>query len=221
VARKSVVRHRDIVVSASLAALIIAAAVLVHVMFIAPTTSLATLQRKNVAEARKRLSDIAKEAQQMEEKKARNDDLRAKLAVFSQRVRKKNQVAGLFAQILQLSDRSNLKLLHTQPMTSAPLGQGLHKFPYTIEVQGGYHDIAQFITTIESHADLMQVIGVSLGGMPEGIRARIGLCLYGADAGWSVKEEAEEPGVGDGAEPTDGESGPGTGEADSDTSGTS
>jgi len=66
VARKTVIRRKDIIISGSLAALIIAGVVLVQVMFIMPASAVAKQQHSKVGAAVKKLEDNSKKRREIE-----------------------------------------------------------------------------------------------------------------------------------------------------------
>ena len=187
-ARKTVVRQRDIIISASVAALIIAGSLLFYIVFIAPTNSLAKFEQNKVSKAVSELAEKTRLAREAAQAKRENSDMRARLAAFDGRVLRKSQVPGLFAEVLRLADQAQLKIFHTRPLAPVVVGQGLRKFPYEIELRGTYHDVGRFVAGVESHASFLQVNQLDLSSVEGGtIRARVLVCLYGADEGWAAR----------------------------------
>jgi type IV pilus assembly protein PilO len=182
VARKTVIRHRDIIIAVVASATIIATTLLVHVLTIAPINSRAAREQQKVSATVQKIEACNAELRQLKQARQENDDLRARLSVFDARVPQKNDVAGLFAKVLRMADTDELKILRTQPAAPVDVGQGLLRFPYEVEVQGDYHRIARFVAGIESHASFIKVTRTALFGQPDQtIRARISISLYGTD----------------------------------------
>jgi len=189
-ARKTVIRRKDIVISASLAALVIAGLVLVQVMCIMPVSDVATRHEQKVDEAVNKLEDNSKKRREVEKIEKRNAELQARLAVFDKRVPSKGEVAALFAEVIRSASLNNLKILQTRPEEMVVLGQGFYRFPYDLSLEGKYHDIARFICGIEAHASFMQVCRVTLDGTAKAgiVRTNVVIYLYG-----SASEEKAEP----------------------------
>lgn len=179
-ARKTVLRHKDIVISASLAVLDLAAVVLVQVMVILPPTSLAKAREAELTKAIKEIDANGKKERDLKALERDNAELRTQLGVFEARVPTKTEIPAVFAEILKLADQNDLKILYTQPKDSTLAGQGFHRFPYEIELVGNYHAIGEFISRMESHAHFIQVVKTDFSGSPEGaVRMKLLLNLYG------------------------------------------
>lgn len=193
-ARKTVIRRKDIVISASFAALVIAGLVLVQVMCIMPVSDVAKRHEEKVDEAVKELEDNSKKRREVEKIDKRNAELRVRLAVFDKRVPSKGEVAALFAEVVRSASLNNLKILQTRPEEMVVLGQGFYRFPYDLSLEGKYHDIARFICGIEAHASFMQVHRVTLAGTAKTgiVRTDVLIYLYGS-ASAASEEEAEPP----------------------------
>jgi Tfp pilus assembly protein PilO len=186
-ARKTVIRHRDIIVSASVGALLIAGTVIVQVMCISPTQSIARVRRKAATDAARKLELKAKETREVQRERAENAKLRSRLVLFAHRIPRTYEVAGLFAEVLRSADKNDLKIIHTRPMNAETVGQGLQRFPYQIELVGGYHAIARFVATLESHSSYMEITSAQLQPH-EGtaLRASLHLALYGGGESWDM-----------------------------------
>ena len=184
-ARKTVIRHRDVIIAVVATATIIATALLIHVLTIAPINSRAAREQQKVSATVQNIEACNVELRELKQTMQKNDDLRARLSVFDARVPQKNDVAGLFAKVLRMADTYELKIVRTQPAGPVDAGQGLLRFPYEVELQGSYHAIARFVAGIESHASFMTVTRAALFGQPDQtIRARISISLYGTDETW-------------------------------------
>ncbi|MFH1730388.1 MAG: type 4a pilus biogenesis protein PilO [Planctomycetota bacterium] len=192
-ARKTVIRHRDTVISGSLAALVIAGVVLVQVMCIMPVSAVVKRHEEKVDEAVKQLEDNSKKRREAEKIEKRNADLKALLAAFDKRVPSKGEVAALFAEVVRSASLNDLKILQTQPGEMTVLGQGLYRFPYDLSLEGKYHDIARFICGVEAHASFMQVHRVNLTETSKagGVRVNVLIYLYGSAS--PTREEKAEP----------------------------
>jgi len=195
-ARKTVLRHKDIVISGSLAALDIAAVVLIQVMMILPATSQAKLRGKKVEEAVKELESNARKERQFRETAHQNEQTKAKLAVFDNRIPVRSEIAAVFAEVLRSADTNKLKIVQTRPRAPAAIGQGFLRFPYELDLRGDYHAMGRFLTGVESDSSFMQVARATLSGDPEGTaRMRVLLYLYGSAGGDSGTAGASAAGA--------------------------
>ncbi len=193
-ARKTVIRRKDIVISASVAVLIIAGVVLVQVMCIMPAFDVAALHEDKVDNSVKKLEDNSRKRRDVEQIEKQNAEFKTRLAIFDGRVPSKGEVAALFAEVLRSADQNDLKIFQTQPREMEVLGQGFYRFPYELNFQGDYHDVGRFLSEIESHASFMQVRRMELSGgrKPGIVRIKILLFLYGS-AGAAGANEATSP----------------------------
>jgi len=195
-ARKTVVRHKDIIIAAALAVLTIAAVVIIQILVIMPPRALARAQGRDLTQSVKQLEENSRKERELKELVKNNAQLRARLVVFDKRLPAKGDIAALLAEMLRFVDRTDFKILQTQPKDPVLLGQGFQRFPYELELLGQYHAIGQFLNTIETHASFMQVARTDFTGSADGtIRAKILLYFYG-----SVNEAAARY-EGDGGNP--------------------
>jgi Tfp pilus assembly protein PilO len=192
-ARKTIVRHKDIIISSSLAALIIAIVVLVQIMLILPVTSAAKHYEGKSVDAVKKLEDNTRKRRQTEELEQQNARMRTQLSRFDGRVPTKGTVAALFAEVLRTAGLHKLRVLKTQPRDPVAVGQGFYKFPFVLDVVGGYHELGRFICEVESHASFMQVDDADLNAHASGpVRGHLVLILYGVNEGW-LGDDASVP----------------------------
>ena len=189
-ARKTVVRRKDIIISACLAALAIAGVVLIQVMCIMPATAVARQQESKVDASVKRLEANSRKRREVEKIEALNKELKARLAVFDKRVPAKSEIAALVTDVLRSADQNGLQISQTKPQGVVVVGQGFYRFPYELDLQGKYHAIAQFVSEIESHASFIQVRRAELSetGKPGIVRTKILIHFYGA-AGETIEQE--------------------------------
>jgi len=180
-ARKTIIRRKDIVIAGSLAALVVAVVVVVQLMLIAPAVSVSKRRAAKVVEAAKKLDDNVRKRRNLGGLVKQNEELKTRLAVFDKRVCSKTEVAALFADVLRLADQGRLKILLTRPAEPTSIGQGFLRFAYELDVQGEYHQLALFISGVESHASFMEVAGATFSGAgDEGlVRMKVTLYLYG------------------------------------------
>jgi len=179
VARKTVVRHRDIIVASSLAVLIIATTVLVQVMMIMPSNSRADSARQRLSETIKKLEENNRKGLQLADLEDKNAKDRQLLQVFDDRMISRNRVTALFSEVLRSANRSKLKIIYTHPNESISIGQGFYRFPYDLELQGEYHAIARFFSGIESHTNFMQVVRADMTKSTDStVRMKVLVYLY-------------------------------------------
>ncbi len=193
-ARKTVVRHKDIIISSCLGALDIAAVVLLQVMLVMPATSAARLSGAKVAELVQKLEKNITNQKKLEKTEQQNTETKSSLAGFDKRVPIKSGIAALFADVLRSADQNGLRIFQTQPKESSILGQGFYRFPYELDVQGDYHAVGRFLSGVESHASFMQVVRVDLTPSDvDNVRLKVLLHLYGAAEEATGKEEQGKP----------------------------
>jgi len=184
-ARKTILRHKDIIVASCLGALDIAGVVLLQVMLVTPATSAARLAGAKIAESVKKLEKNVASRRKLEKTEQLNHEIRSSLSRFDKRVPVKSGVAALFADVLRSADQNGLRILQTQPKESTILGQGFYRFPYELDVQGDYHAAGRFLSLVESHASFMHIVRVDLTAADgDSVRLKVLLYLYGT---------AEEP----------------------------
>jgi Tfp pilus assembly protein PilO len=196
VARKTVVRRKDIIISACFSALIIAGVVLVQVMCIMPASAVAKQQENKVDASVKRLEDNSRKRRDVEKIEALNRELKVRLAVFDKRVPAKSEIAALVTDVLRSADQNGLQISQTKPQGVVVLGQGFYRFPYELDLQGKYHAIGQFVSEIESHASFMQVQRAELSetSKPGIVRTKVLIYLYGAAGETTERETASRAG---------------------------
>lgn len=180
-ARKTVIRRKDVIISSSLAALALAGVVLFQVMCIMPASAVARQQQSKVDAAIKKLEDNSKKRREVEKIEAVNKELKERLAVFDKRVPTKSEIAALVAEVLRSADQKGLRILRTKPQGVVVLGQGFQRFPYELDLNGDYHAIGEFVREIESHASFMQVrrATISATAKPGVVRTQILIHLHG------------------------------------------
>jgi Tfp pilus assembly protein PilO len=181
VAKKTVVRRKDIIISAGLAVLIIAGVALIQVLCIMPASAIAKQQKNKVEAAIKKLEDNSKKRRDVEKIEASNKELKTRLAVFDKRVPTRSEIAALVAEVLRSADQNGLRIFQTKPQGVIASGQGFYRFPYELDLQGKYHSVGQFVSEIESHASFMRVQRVDLSGTnePGVVRTKILIYLHG------------------------------------------
>jgi len=192
-ARKTVIRRKDIVISGSVAALVIAGVVLVQVMCIMPVSAVTKRHEEKVDEAVKKLEDNSKKRRDAEKIEKRNAELKTRLTVFDKRVPSRGEVAALFAEVVRSASLNNLKILQTRPEQMAVLGQGFYRFPYDLDLEGKYHDVARFVCGIEAHTSFMQVHRVNLTGISKAGVVRVNVLIYLYGSASQASQERAEP----------------------------
>ena len=169
-------------IASSLGVLILVAVAVVHVTCITPNFDVTKRLEAKLRDAVKELEENSRRRREVEQTEQRNKEIRARLAVFDRRVPPRGEVPALFADVLQLADSSELKISQAQPRDVVPLGQGLFRFPYELDLEGDYAALRLFLSRIESHASLMQVPRVEIEGTGQSgrVRIRLFLQLYGS-----------------------------------------
>ena len=186
-ARKTVLRRKDIIISSSLAVLDITAVVLFQLLLISPVTSRAREERTRLADVVKQLEENNKKRRVLQDVAQQNEKLGSQLAVFDKRVSTKSGTVALFAEVLGIAGQNSLKILSTQPMEPVAVGQGFLRSAYEINLQGNYSDVGQFFSSIESRASFIDVPKADFTGIADGsVKVKFILNLY------AVAEQAAE-----------------------------
>jgi len=191
-ARKTVLRRKDIVIASALAVLDLAVVLLVQYLLIMPVTSSARQERERLAAAVKELEDNNRKRRSLLDVAEQNRKLAGQLSAFDQRVApRKAATVALFADVLKNASDNSLKIVSTQPMEPADIGQGFLLIPYEINVQGAYVDLCRFLCGIESNASFMEIIRADLITQAESsLKMKIALNLY------ARTDQDEEPAPG-------------------------
>ncbi|MFO7897813.1 MAG: type 4a pilus biogenesis protein PilO [Planctomycetota bacterium] len=183
-ARKTILRQKDIVIAASLAALDIAVVILIQILLITPIRSRARQQGKQNAEAVKKIEQNAQKRRDCEKLIAENKKTRSRLTAFDKRVPVKSEVPAVLEDLVRAADRHGLKIRQTKPREPVPVGGGFMRFPYQLDLRGPYHAVGQFVRGVESDPDYMEVVTVDMSAADEkGVHVQILIYLYGIVAG--------------------------------------
>ena len=179
-ARKTVLRHKDIVIAATLAALDIAAVVLVQIMIIMPVVAKDKHQQQKMREMIQELESNSQKRRECVDLSEKNKSMRAQLAVFDKRIPASGEIAALMAEVLRAADQNGLKILHTKPQEPVALGQGFQRFPFELDLVGEYHAVGRLVAWLESHRSYVQVHSVNCSTVKDGSpQIRMSLSLYG------------------------------------------
>jgi Tfp pilus assembly protein PilO len=189
-ARKTVLRRKDIIIASCLGVLDIAIVVSVQLLLIAPEISRAEQERTRLAGVVKELEENNKKRRTLIEVEEQNKKLASQIARFDRRIAAKSGTVTLFADVLRIAGQNSLKILGTQPLEPLPVGQGLLRAPYEISVQGSFSDLGRFISSLETHTNFVDVVKADVTGQPDGpVRMKMVLNLYAA-AGQTEDESA-------------------------------
>jgi Tfp pilus assembly protein PilO len=178
-ARKTVLRRKDILIAGGASVLVLVAVLLVQILVIAPVLSDAAEHRAKLTGAVKELEKNHRKRQGLKDLEEKNRVLREQIATFGRRVPDKDNAVILFAEILQMATQHSLKVLGTEPMEPTPVGQGFIRYPYEINLLGGYTDLGRFIAAVETHANFHEIVKINLTSDGNGpVRAKVTLHLY-------------------------------------------
>lgn len=86
---------------------------------------------------------------------------------FQKRLFREDEMAFLLGRISKVANESQVELLSSQPMERseafpAPYGDKYKKFIYLVTVEGGYHQIADLVSRLESNAQYFQIQSLSI-----------------------------------------------------------
>lgn len=176
-ARQTIIRKKDIVIASSLAVLDLAAVLLVQFLVIAPATSRAADAREQLAAAVRQLEDNNNKRRTLAAISQEKTKLEEKVAVFDQRIPKKDETVGLLADILQAAGKTPVKIIGTQNLPPGPIGQGYHRIPHEFTVEGAYPALARFLNTVETHERFIDIAGLAFTAA-SGDELRLKATLY-------------------------------------------
>ncbi|MFW6157818.1 MAG: type 4a pilus biogenesis protein PilO [Planctomycetota bacterium] len=179
-ARKTVLRQKDIVIAASLAALDIAVVVLIQILLIIPVRAQARQQGKQNAEGVKNIEQNAQKRRDCEKLIAENKKTRGRLTTFDKRVPVKSEVPAVLEDLVRSAGQHGLKIRQTKPREPVLLGGGFIRFPYQLDLRGPYHAVGQFMRSVESAPDYTEVIQMDMSAPDEeGVHVQVLIYLYG------------------------------------------
>lgn len=195
-ARKTVLRQKDVVIASCLAALNIAAVVLVQILFIAPILAQGRQQARQNAEAVKELETNVEQRRRLQELIEENREFNRRLAAFDKRVPGKSDMSGALEDLVWSADQHGLRIDRTNQSEPIHIGGELARVPYRLDLRGPYHALGQFLSRVESHNNYMQVVNVDLKAEgDDAVRAQVLIYLHGAltDRETAAEGDPEEP----------------------------
>ncbi len=86
---------------------------------------------------------------------------------FQKRLFREDEMAFLLGRISKIANDAQVELLSSRPMEQseafpAPYGDKYKKFIYLVTVEGGYHQIADLVSRLESSAQYFQIQSLSI-----------------------------------------------------------
>lgn len=86
---------------------------------------------------------------------------------FQRRLFREDEMAFLLGRISKIANEAQVELLSSRPMEQseafpAPYGDKYKKFIYLVTVEGGYHQIADLVSRLESNDQYFQIQSLSI-----------------------------------------------------------
>jgi len=194
--RNRVIRRKDIVIAACLGLIAVAGAVAVRIEVLGPARTRSAKAKQELDEAKEAVYRKDKQERELLRLEKDNAELRAQLAEFDKRLPGKHQRLTLLAELARLAKAKGLQIRQARLGEPVAVGRGIEAFPYELEVEGSYHDVARFIARVESHQMFLRIIRTSLVHSGEqAIIANLVAYVYGT--GDAPQGEAGDEGAGE------------------------
>jgi len=178
--RKRVIRRKDIVIAACLGLIAVAAAVAVRIEVLGPARARSAKAKQELDEAKQAVHHKDKRERELHRLEKESAELRAQLAEFDKRMPDRRRRLALTAELAGLAKATGLQLRQIRLGEPVAVGRGIEAFPYELEVEGSYHDVARFMARIESHQVFLRIIRTSLAHSGEqAIVANLVAYVYG------------------------------------------
>lgn len=95
------------------------------------------------------------------------EEVKAFIESFQKRLFREEEMAFLLGRISKIANEAQVELLSSRPMEQseafpAPYGDKYKKFIYLVTVEGGYHQIADLVSRLESNDQYFQIQRLSI-----------------------------------------------------------
>ncbi len=195
-ARKRVIRRKDIVIAVCLGLIAVAAAVAVRIELLGPARARSAKAKQELDKAKQAVHDKDERERELLRLEKENAALRAQLAEFDKRLPSQRRRLALLAEFAGLAKAKGLQIRQARLGEPVAVGRGIEAFPYELEVEGSYHDVARFMARIESHQTFLRIIRTNLAHSGEhAIVANLVAYVYGT--GDAPQGEAGDEGAGE------------------------
>jgi Tfp pilus assembly protein PilO len=181
-ARRTVVRRKDIAVAVGLGVAIAAGTASATLFAIRPALAASEAARKRLVDIRRQVSSMKDKRRQLDELQAKTGALRADLEAFAARVPSSEDCPLLLTEVVRLGGAEGLRLVDTQNSAATSLGRGLQRVGYRLTLLGSYHALGRFHSRIESHKTYFRIPGATIQTNEDGaVRATLRLVFYARD----------------------------------------
>jgi type IV pilus assembly protein PilO len=143
---------------------IIVIVILIFAVYIPKSKEIDTLN-KSIAKLENDIASGEVKIRRLEELKAENALLKAKLAELKQTLPEEKEVSVLLKQISDLSIKSGLEVLFWKPGARRVAPSGLYaEIPVQVEVVTGYHNLGIFYSHISGLTRIVNITGINIKG---------------------------------------------------------
>jgi type IV pilus assembly protein PilO len=139
---------------------VILAALYISLGYLPKSTEISELQTKHAA-LEIQLGEIEQQVSQRDEARARMQNLKEQLIVALQELPEDREIPGLLKGISSLARKAGLEILRFQPL-SEEIREYVAEIPVALEVEGNYHDVAQFFDALSDMDRIVYVQDIEM-----------------------------------------------------------
>ena len=139
---------------------VILAALYISLGYLPKSTEISELQTKH-AELEIQLEEIEQQVSQRDEARARMQNLKDQLIVALQELPEDREIPVLLKEISSLARKAGLEILRFQPL-SEEIREYVAEIPVALEVEGNYHDVAQFFDALSDMDRIVYVQDIEM-----------------------------------------------------------
>lgn len=154
-----------------------------------------------IKDLEKVVAGLNAEIQKNEEKIRKLDELKAEVVSLRERLRlltaqlpPETEVSGLLRQIQELVTRSGLTLRYWRPEKKRAHSSGLYnEIPMTMELSGGYHNLAMFFDRVSKMTRIVNMMNVRMGSAKLVGTGSVEIAVNCTGMTFSAVEKKDEP----------------------------
>ncbi len=141
--------------------------ILLYVFLIGPAWFQRPVLKKKVADVEFQTARLNALLPRKPELLKQKEDAKLFIESFQKRLFREDEMAFLLGRISKIANEAQVELLSSRPMEQseafpAPYGEKYKKFIYLVTVEGGYHQIADLVSRLESNAQYFQIQSLAI-----------------------------------------------------------